>query len=87
MIDPLTGVAVVAAVGAALAFASDRVLRRRKRAFRDHYGTYEGFRTQVDGDEVRAVLAARGEIAAVKVVRDRHPLASLAHAHRYVKEL
>ncbi|MET8714554.1 hypothetical protein ABZV52_15480 [Streptomyces sp. NPDC004735] len=87
MIDPLTGVVVVAAVGAVAAFAGDRVLRGRKRAFRDRYGTYDGFRTQVDADEVRAVRDARGEVAAVKVVRDRHPLASLAHAHRYVKEL
>ncbi|MEU1486362.1 hypothetical protein [Streptomyces sp. NPDC005752] len=87
MIDPLTGVVVVAAVGAALAFVSDRALRRRKRAFVDRYGTYDGFRTQVDADEVRTVRGARGDVAAVKFVRDRHPLASLAHAHRYVKEL
>ncbi|TXS09545.1 hypothetical protein [Streptomyces sp. wa22] len=87
MIDPLTGVVVVAAVGAATAFVSDRILRRRKRAFRDRYGTYDGFRTRVDADEVRAVRDARGEVAAVKAVRDRHPFASLAHAHRYVKEL
>ncbi|MFJ8882818.1 hypothetical protein ACIRJR_05330 [Streptomyces sp. NPDC102402] len=88
MTDPLTGViAVVGIAGAASAFAGDRVLRNRKRAFQDRYGSYEGFRGQVDEDEVRAVRGARGDVAAVKAVRDRHPLASLSHANRYVKEL
>ncbi|MBM7436846.1 hypothetical protein [Streptomyces sp. HB132] len=87
MIDGLTGVIVIGIVGAVLAFAGDRIVRRRKRAFEDRYGTYEGFRDQVDENEVRAVRDERGDVAAVKTVRDRHPLASLAHAHRYVKEL
>ncbi|MEV3932957.1 MULTISPECIES: hypothetical protein [unclassified Streptomyces] len=87
MLDPLTGVIAVGIVGAASAFAGDRLLRRRKRAFQDRYGSYEGFRGQVDADEVRAVRDARGDVAAVKAVRDRHPLASLTHANRYVKEL
>ncbi|MEU0136425.1 hypothetical protein ABZ172_20680 [Streptomyces sp. NPDC006296] len=87
MIDPLTGVVAVGIAGAAVAFAADRVLRRRKRAFRDRYGSYEEFRSRVDEAEVRAVRGEHGEVAAVKAVRDRHPLASLADAHRYVKEL
>ncbi|MFD5873557.1 hypothetical protein [Streptomyces sp. NPDC060322] len=87
MIDPLTGVIAVGVVGAASAFAGERALRRRKRAFQDRYGTYAGFRSQVDEDEIRAVRGARGDVAAVKAVRDRHPSASLAHANRYVKEL
>ncbi|MFB8025831.1 hypothetical protein ACFQ6U_11035 [Streptomyces sp. NPDC056465] len=87
MIDPLTGAVAAGIVGAVSAFAGDRALRKRKRAFQDRYGTYEGFRGQVDEDEVRTVRDARGDVAAVKAVRDRHPLASLSHAHRYVKEL
>ncbi|MFE4449957.1 hypothetical protein [Streptomyces sp. NPDC056796] len=87
MIDPLTGVVVAGAVGAVAAFACDLVLRGRGRAFQDRYGSYEGFRTRVDEDEVRAVRGARGDVAAVRTVRDRHPLVPLAHANRYVKEL
>ncbi|MEU8707671.1 hypothetical protein [Streptomyces sp. NPDC048565] len=71
----------------ALAIVGERATRKRKRAFWDRYGSYEGFRGQVDEDKVRSVRAAHGDIAAVKAVRDDHPLASLVIAKRYVEEL
>ncbi|WP_405664836.1 hypothetical protein OG379_22155 [Streptomyces sp. NBC_01166] len=86
MVDLLTGVVAIAVSGA-LGVAGERAARRRKRAFWDHYGTYEGFRRQVDEDKVRAVRGARGDVAAIKAVRGDHPLASLVVAKRYVQEL
>ncbi|MDX3059340.1 hypothetical protein PV394_30090 [Streptomyces sp. NE06-03E] len=86
MTDLITG-AVAAGIVGALGIAGDRAARRRKRAFRNHYGSYEGFRHQVDEDKVRSVRSARGDVAAVKAVRDDHPLASLVIANRYVREL
>ncbi|MFB4422786.1 hypothetical protein C5F59_017020 [Streptomyces sp. QL37] len=86
MIDPLTGVIAFAVTGA-LGIAGERAARRRKRAFWDHYGTYEGFRRQVDEDKVRSVRGTDGDVAAIKAVRVDHPLASLVIAKRYVQEL
>ncbi|MEV8227339.1 hypothetical protein AB0P41_15040 [Streptomyces sp. NPDC079167] len=86
MIDPLTGV-IAAVICGALGVAGERAARRRKRAFWDRYGTYEGFRTQVDEAKVRSVREARGDVAAVRAVREDHPLASLVIANRYVQEL
>ncbi|MFE9725481.1 hypothetical protein ACFYQ5_18240 [Streptomyces sp. NPDC005794] len=86
MIDLLTGALAVGITGA-LGIAGDRAARKRKRAFWDHYGTYEGFRDQVDADKVRAVRSARGDVAAIKTVRDDHPRVSLVLAKRYVQEL
>ncbi|MFJ2290622.1 hypothetical protein ACIOG7_02745 [Streptomyces sp. NPDC087894] len=86
MTDLITGAVAVVIVGA-LGIAGERATRRRKRAFQDRYGSYEGFRGQVDEDRVRSVRSARGDVAAVKAVRDDHPLASLVIANRYVREL
>uniref|UniRef100_A0AAU3GSV0 Secreted protein n=1 Tax=Streptomyces sp. NBC_01401 TaxID=2903854 RepID=A0AAU3GSV0_9ACTN len=86
MIGPLTGTIAFVIVGA-LAIAGERTTRKRKRAFWDRYGSYEGFSSQVDEDKVRSVRGAHGDIAAVKAVRDDHPLAPLLIAKRYVEEL
>ncbi|WP_406865386.1 hypothetical protein ABZO31_17795 [Streptomyces sp. HUAS MG47] len=78
---------VVAAVAVVLWVVGERGARRRKKAFWERYGTYEGFRRQVDEEKVRAVRRDRGDVAAIKAVRVDHPLASLVHAKRYVDEL
>ncbi|ASY33840.1 hypothetical protein CAC01_15175 [Streptomyces sp. CLI2509] len=61
--------------------------RRQARAFEERYGSYEGFRRQVDAGRVREVARERGKIAAVKEVRERHPGVSLVMAKRYVDQL
>jgi hypothetical protein len=80
-----TGIALVMIVIALAAGEYDK--RRRRAAFQDTYGSYEGFRKAVDAERVRAVRADRGDVAAVKAVRDDHPRASLRLATRYVREL
>jgi hypothetical protein len=87
MTDPLTGAIAIGVVGVLLALGGELVIRRRKRAFREHYGDYEGFRTTVDAAMVRTVRGARGDVAAIKAVRESHPEVSLTHAKRYVQEL
>lgn len=72
MLDPLTG-AIAVGISGALGIAGERAARKRKRAFWDHYGTYEGFRRQVDEDKVRSVRGARGDVAAIKAVLDVPP--------------
>jgi len=42
---------------------------------------------QADQTEVRTVRDTRGDVAAVRAVRDRHPLVPLVDANRRVKEL
>ncbi|MZD07814.1 hypothetical protein GTW43_27500 [Streptomyces sp. SID5785] len=74
-------------VTCAVLAASERATRRRKAEFRHTYGTYEGFRRAVDEGRVRSVRRDRGEVAAIKAVRDRHPGVSLRLAKRYVQEL
>ncbi|MEU3302114.1 hypothetical protein ABZ729_20110 [Streptomyces sp. NPDC006678] len=68
-------------------FAVDRASRKQKQAFWDTYGSYEGFSAQVDAEKIRSVRRDRGEIAAIKSVREEHPLASLVIAKRYVEDL
>ncbi|MGW7367442.1 hypothetical protein ACWGI8_29480 [Streptomyces sp. NPDC054841] len=81
-------VAIAAGVAGALGIATgDRAARKRKQAFWDHYGSYEGFRGQVDEEKIRAVQRSRGDVAAIKQVRDDYPLTSLLIAKRYVDGL
>lgn len=69
------------------ALVSGRGARRRARVFEKRYGSYEGFRRQVDAGRVRQVARERGPVAAVKEVRERHPGVSLVMAKRYVDQL
>ncbi|MGW3818474.1 hypothetical protein [Streptomyces sp. NPDC005046] len=67
--------------------AGDRAAKKRKKAFWDRYGSFEGFRGQVDTERIQRVLRASGDIAAIEVVRKEYPYGSLAMAKRYVDEL
>ncbi|UFQ16859.1 MULTISPECIES: hypothetical protein [Streptomyces] len=80
-------VLIAAGVTGALGIAGDQAVRKRKKAFWNQYGSYEGFRSQVDEQRIRSVQRDRGDIAAVKAVRDNYPLASMAIAKKYVDGL
>lgn len=83
------GVAGFIAVGTTIAIgvAGERAAKKRKKAFWDTYGSFEGFRDQVDAERVQGVRRASGDIAAVKAVRGNHPHVPLVMAKRYVDEL
>ncbi|MGV9251788.1 hypothetical protein [Streptomyces sp. NPDC003697] len=85
----IEGIAGAIAVGVVITagVAGDRASKKRQKAFRDRYGSFEGFRNQVDAERVQGVRRERGDVAAVKAVRDGHPYVSLAMAKRYVEEL
>lgn len=86
MLDGITGTIAIG-VTAALGVASDRASNKRKKAFWERYGSFEGFRDQVDGEKIQRVLREQGKIAAIKVVRQTYPYVSLPLAKRYVEEL
>lgn len=69
------------------AVASQRSAKRREQAFTERYGSFEGFRAQVDAAHIEEVRRTQGPVAAVKAVRDAHPTVSLRLAKRYVDEL
>ncbi|WP_431035198.1 hypothetical protein ACQYWQ_15310 [Streptomyces sp. P6-2-1] len=77
------GMVVVLVAG----LVSERGARKRARAFQERYGSYEGFRRQVDAGRVREVAREQGKVAAVREVRDGHPGVSLLMAKRYVDQL
>ncbi|MFE2533026.1 hypothetical protein [Streptomyces sp. NPDC059371] len=83
------GIAGFIAVGICIAMlvAGDRAAKRRKKAFWDRYGSFEGFRGQVDAGRIQGVRRARGDVAAIKAVREEYPGVSLVMAKRYVDEL
>ncbi|MEU4165894.1 hypothetical protein AB0F46_03285 [Streptomyces sp. NPDC026665] len=85
----LGGIAGFIAVGIAIVVgvAGERAAKKRKKAFWDRYGSFEGFRGQVDAERIQGVRRAKGDIAAVKAVREGHPDVSLVMAKRYVDEL
>lgn len=84
--DAVAGIIAAGVVGA-LGIIGNQATRKRKKAFWDQYGSYEGFRRQVDEQRIRAVQRDHGDIAAVKAVRDNHPLASMVVAKKYVDGL
>ncbi|MEU0332784.1 hypothetical protein [Streptomyces sp. NPDC006193] len=86
MIEGISG-AIAVGLSAALGVASDRTTKKRKQAFWDQYGSYEGFRSQVDEERIREVWRERGDLAAMKAVRDAFPYVPLPVAKRYVDEL
>ncbi|MGW3915859.1 hypothetical protein ACWEBX_30675 [Streptomyces sp. NPDC005070] len=71
----------------AMGVAGDRAAKKRKKAFWDAYGSFEGFRGQVDVERIQGVRRARGDVAAIKAVREEYPCVSLVMAKRYVDEL
>ncbi|MEV6197368.1 hypothetical protein AB0M19_33800 [Streptomyces sp. NPDC051920] len=85
----LGGIAGFIAVGIAIAVgvAGERAAKKRKKAFWDRYGSFEGFSGQVDVERIQGVRRAKGDVAAVKAVREDHPDVSLVMAKRYVDEL
>ncbi|GAA2462522.1 hypothetical protein [Streptomyces lavendulocolor] len=84
--DGISGL-IAAGVTGVLGIFGDQAVRKRKKAFWVQYGSYEGFRSQVDEQKIRSVQRDRGDIAAVKAVRDNYPLASMAIAKKYVDGL
>lgn len=70
-----------------LLLAGDRANKRRQAAFRNRYGSFEGFRKQVDAERIQDIRRAQGNVHAIKAVRQDHPHASLVMAKRYVEEL
>ncbi|WP_037673988.1 hypothetical protein [Streptomyces griseus] len=85
----IEGIACVVAVVLSLVIsvAGDRSAKKRKQAFWDRYGSFEGFRNQVDQERIQGVRRKRGDVAAMKAVRDEYPYVSLVMAKRYVEEL
>jgi ribosomal protein L7/L12 len=86
MIEGIAG-AVALGVTGALGVATDRTANKRKKAFKERYGTFEGFRSQVDEERIQRVRREKGNVSAIKVVRENYPYVSLAFAKRYVEEL
>ncbi|WP_406838439.1 hypothetical protein ACICHK_23485 [Streptomyces sp. AHU1] len=78
---------IAAGIAIAICVAGDRAAKRRERVFRDRYGSFEGFRGQVDPERIRGVRRRSGDVAAIKAVREEHPCVSLLTAKRYVDEL
>ncbi|MGX4692305.1 hypothetical protein [Streptomyces sp. JNUCC 63] len=79
--------AIAVGVSTVIGVAGDRTTKKRKQAFWDRYGSFEGFRSQVDQERIQGVRRERGNVAAIKVVREEYPYVSLAMAKRYVEEL
>ncbi|MEU7381504.1 MULTISPECIES: hypothetical protein [unclassified Streptomyces] len=86
MLDAITGTVAIG-VTAALAVAGDRASKKREKAFWERYGSFEGFRGQVDEERIQRVRRERGDVAAIKAVRQSYPYVSLLFAKRYVEEL
>ncbi|MEU9140284.1 hypothetical protein AB0D33_30755 [Streptomyces sp. NPDC048404] len=63
---------IAAGVTMAVCIAGDRGAKKRKKAFWDAYGSFEGFRDQVDAERIQGVRTARGDIAGIKAVRRDH---------------
>ncbi|MER7190343.1 hypothetical protein [Streptomyces flaveolus] len=86
MIENISG-AIAVGISAVLGVAGEHTSKKRAQAFTKRYGSYEGFRQQVDEDRVQGVLRTRGKVAAIKEVRDNYPYVSLPMAKRYVEQL
>ncbi|MGW0953593.1 hypothetical protein [Streptomyces sp. NPDC002545] len=71
----------------ASAVAGDRAPRKRKKAYWERYGSFEGFRGQVDEEKIQRVRREQGDVVAIKVVRQTYPYVPLFLAKRYVEEL
>ncbi|MFJ2718808.1 hypothetical protein [Streptomyces sp. NPDC087437] len=85
----LDGITAPMAIGVmvALAVVGDRASKKRKKAFRERYGSFEGFRSQVDEEKIQRVRREQGDVVAIKVVRQTYPYVPLLLAKRYVEEL
>jgi hypothetical protein len=85
----IEGISSAIAVGVSMVIvvASYRTTKKREQDFRDRYGSFEGFRSQVDQERIQEVRGERGNVAAIKVVREEYPYVSLAMAKRYVYEM
>jgi hypothetical protein len=70
------GMAGFIAVGITIAIcvAGDRAAKKRKRVFRDRYGSFEGFRSQVDPERIRGVRRRSGDVAPLRLSRDGEAL-------------
>ncbi|MEQ8147012.1 hypothetical protein [Streptomyces sp. OP7] len=86
MVEGVAG-AVAVGITTVLGVASERTSKKRAQAFTRQYGSYEGFRQQVDEAHIQEVRRTRGDVAAIKAVRDAHPAVSLRLAKRYVEQL
>ncbi|MFJ4002679.1 hypothetical protein ACIPWL_04370 [Streptomyces sp. NPDC090023] len=86
MIEGISG-AIAVGISTVLGMASDQTSKKRAQAFTKRYGSYEGFRRQVDEDRVQEVRRSKGKVAAIKEVRDNYPYVSLPMAKRYVEQL
>ncbi|GED85905.1 hypothetical protein ACIQMV_17610 [Streptomyces sp. NPDC091412] len=85
----LDGITAPMAIGVmvALAVVGDRASKKRKKAFWERYGSFEGFRSQVDEEKIQRVRREQGDVVAIKVVRQTYPYVPLLLAKRYVEEL
>lgn len=86
MFEGISGVIAVCIL-IAIGVAGDRAAKKRKKAFWDRYGSFEGFRGQVDTERIEEVRRASGDVVAIKVLRKEYPNVSLVMAKRYVDEL
>ncbi|MEV5006132.1 hypothetical protein ACIQFZ_23670 [Streptomyces sp. NPDC093064] len=86
MLDGITGTIAIG-VMVASAVVGDRASKKREKAFWERYGSFEGFRGQVDEEKIQRVRREQGDVAAIKVVRQTYPYVSLLLAKRYVEEL
>ncbi|MFI5987221.1 hypothetical protein ACIBEA_40930 [Streptomyces sp. NPDC051555] len=78
---------VALAITGALGVAFDRSAKKRKKAFWERFGSFEGFRAQVDETKIQQVRSDHGDVAAIKAVRQSHTYVPLVLAKRYVDEL
>ncbi|MFI0965153.1 hypothetical protein ACH4S8_27715 [Streptomyces sp. NPDC021080] len=78
---------IAVGVTIAICVAGDRAAKKREKDFRDKYGSFEGFRDQVDAERIQGVRRASGDIAAIRALRQEYPYVSLVMAKRYVDEL
>ncbi|MFI1290790.1 hypothetical protein ACH4VM_20355 [Streptomyces sp. NPDC020792] len=85
----LDGITATIAIGVTVALAAvgDRASKKRKKAFWERYGSFEGFRGQVDEEKIQRVRREQGDVVAIKVVRQTYPYVPLLLAKRYVEEL
>jgi hypothetical protein len=68
MVEGVAG-AVAVGITTVLGVASDRTSKKRAQAFTRQYGSYEGFRQQVDEAHVQEVRRTRGDVAAGEALR------------------